>query len=243
MGVTRMAGVAAAFGRDLDFDLDRITTIIGQARRAGVALLVLPDAALGGYLDDLRNPDPAELPPALAPDDPLLHKIAEAAAEMVVCLGYCEAGPDGRRYPRRLPVLEYPTHAELRRVDATTTWTTSVCTGSLLLGAAGLLDGRRATSHWLALEQLTRFGAEPTGERVVFDGKYVTAAGVSAGIDMALRLVARIAGDEVAQGVQLGIEYDPQPPFDAGSPEKAPAAVVDFVDAQLRPMVEGRIPA
>lgn len=78
---------------------------------------------------------------------------------------------------------------------------------------------------------------------MVFDGKYVTAAGVSAGIDMALRLVARIAGDEVAQGVQLGIEYDPQPPFDAGSPEKAPAAVVDFVDAQLRPMVEGRIPA
>lgn len=139
--------------------------------------------------------------------------------------------PDG-------PVVQW-----LRRVDATTTWTTSVCTGSLLLGAAGLLDGRRATSHWLALEQLTAFGAAPTGERVVFDGKYVTAAGVSAGIDMALRLVARIAGDEVAQGVQLGIEYDPQPPFDAGSPEKAPEAVVDFVDAQLRPMVEGRIPA
>ena len=98
MGVTRLAGVAAAFGRDLDFDLDRITSIIGQARRAGVALLVLPDAALGGYLEDLRHPDPAELPPALAPDDPLLHKIADAAAEMVVCLGFCEAGPDGRRY-------------------------------------------------------------------------------------------------------------------------------------------------
>ena len=94
----RMAGVAAAFGRDLEFDLARITAIIDQARRAGVALLVLPDAALGGYLSDLRRPDPDTLPPALAPDDPLLAKIAELAAEMVVCLGYCEAAPDGRRY-------------------------------------------------------------------------------------------------------------------------------------------------
>ena len=98
MGVTRMAGVAAAFGRDLDFALARITMIIDQARRADVDLLVLPDAALGGYLDDLRHPDPASLPPALAPDDPLLHKIADLAAAMVVCLGYCEAAPDGRRY-------------------------------------------------------------------------------------------------------------------------------------------------
>ena len=98
MGVTRMAGVAAAFGRDLDFDLARITTIVDQARRAGVGLLVLPDAALGGYLDDLRDPDPESLPPALTPDDPLLAKIADVAAEMVVCLGYCEAGPQGQRY-------------------------------------------------------------------------------------------------------------------------------------------------
>jgi predicted amidohydrolase len=96
MGVTRLAGVAAAFGRDLDFDLARITTTVDQARRAGVGLLVLPDAALGGYLDDLRDPDPASLPPALEPDDPLLAKIADVAADMVVCLGYCEAGPDGR---------------------------------------------------------------------------------------------------------------------------------------------------
>ncbi|MEU9232371.1 DJ-1/PfpI family protein [Streptomyces subrutilus] len=114
----------------------------------------------------------------------------------------------------------------LRDVDATTTWTTSVCTGSLLLAAAGLLDGRRAAGHWLYLDQLPRFGAEPTGERVVFDGKYVTAAGVSAGIDMGLTLLGRIAGDEFAQTVQLMTEYDPQPPYDAGSPEKAPAELV-----------------
>lgn len=114
----------------------------------------------------------------------------------------------------------------LRAVDTTTTWTTSVCTGSLLLAAAGLLDGRRSAGHWLYLDRLPRFGAEPTGERVVFDGKYVTAAGVSSGIDMGLTLLGRIAGDEVAQTVQLMTEYDPQPPYDAGSPDKAPAELV-----------------
>ncbi|MBT2470133.1 DJ-1/PfpI family protein [Streptomyces sp. ISL-66] len=127
----------------------------------------------------------------------------------------------------------------LRFVDATTTWTTSVCTGSTLLAAAGLLDGRRATSHWLYLDRLPLFGAEPTGERVVFDGKYVTAAGVSSGIDMGLALLGRIAGDEYAQTVQLMTEYDPQPPYDAGSPEKAPAEIV----ARLReftPRAESR---
>ncbi|WP_416977281.1 DJ-1/PfpI family protein [Streptomyces sp. T028] len=122
----------------------------------------------------------------------------------------------------------------LRTVDATSTWTTSVCSGSLLLAAAGLLRGRRATSHWLALEQLRAFGAEPTGERVVFDGKYVTAAGVSAGIDMGLALLGRIAGDDHARAVQLGTEYDPQPPYDAGAPHKAPAHLVDALRARSR---------
>lgn len=122
----------------------------------------------------------------------------------------------------------------LRTVDATSTWTTSVCTGSVLLAAAGLLDGRRATSHWLALDFLRRFGAEPTEERVVFDGKYVTAAGVSAGIDMGLTLLGRIAGDEHAQAVQLLTEYDPQPPYDAGSPRKAPAHLVAEFRASSR---------
>ncbi|MFI8288471.1 DJ-1/PfpI family protein [Streptomyces sp. ms191] len=116
--------------------------------------------------------------------------------------------------------------AWLRTADATSTWTTSVCTGSLILGGAGLLSGRRATAHWLALDELVPLGAEPTGERVVFDGKYVTAAGVSSGIDMALHLLGRIAGDATAQTVQLLTEYDPQPPYDAGSPEKAPAEIV-----------------
>jgi transcriptional regulator GlxA family with amidase domain len=122
----------------------------------------------------------------------------------------------------------------LRTVHQTSTWTTSVCTGSLILAAAGLLDGKRATSHWLALEALGRLGAQPVSERVVFDGKIVTAAGVSAGIDMALALVARIAGEQVAQAIQLGIEYDPRPPFDAGSPAKAPAEIVALLSARSR---------
>jgi transcriptional regulator GlxA family with amidase domain len=117
----------------------------------------------------------------------------------------------------------------LRTAHETTTWTTSVCTGSLLLGAAGILEGRRATSHWAYRDQLRSFGAEPVSERVVEDGKVITAAGVSAGIDMALHLARRVAGDEVAQAIQLGIEYDPDPPFDAGSPHKAPDSIVEMV--------------
>jgi putative intracellular protease/amidase len=121
----------------------------------------------------------------------------------------------------------------LRRVHETSKWTTSVCTGSLLLGAAGILKGLRATTHWAQLERLADFGAEPTGERVVFQGKVVTAAGVSSGIDMALALTAREYGDELAQALQLGIEYDPQPPFDAGSPQKAPPAILEIVRKRL----------
>jgi putative intracellular protease/amidase len=119
----------------------------------------------------------------------------------------------------------------IRRAHETSQWTTSVCSGSLLLGAAGVLDGLEATSHWLDLEDLERYGARPTGRRVVEQGKVITAAGVSSGIDMALTLAARIAGPEVAQAIQLGIEYDPQPPFDAGSVEKAPAEIVELVRA------------
>ncbi len=119
----------------------------------------------------------------------------------------------------------------LRRVDRETKWTTSVCTGSLLLGAAGLLDGKRATTNWLALDSLAEFGAEPVGGRFVEDGKVITAAGVTAGIDMALHLVSREVGPELAQAVQLGIEYDPDPPFDSGSPEKAPPEIVELVSA------------
>jgi putative intracellular protease/amidase len=117
----------------------------------------------------------------------------------------------------------------IRRAHETSQWTTSVCTGSLLLGAAGVLDGLDATCHWLDLEALERYGARPTVRRVVEQGKVITAAGVSSGIDMGLALAARLAGPEVAQAIQLGIEYDPQPPFDAGSPEKAPPEIVELL--------------
>jgi putative intracellular protease/amidase len=125
-----------------------------------------------------------------------------------------------------------PVHDWLRAVDERSTWTTSVCTGSLILAAAGLLKGKRATSHWLALEELRGLGVDAVSERVVFDGKHVTAAGVSAGIDMALALAAKIADEPTAQAIQLGIEYDPQPPFDAGSPERAPVEIVQALRAR-----------
>ncbi len=122
----------------------------------------------------------------------------------------------------------------LIQADKTTTWTTSVCTGALILAAAGLLTGREATTYWLAHDELARLGARPRQERYVFDGKYVTAAGVSAGIDMALALAAKIAGDEVAQRIQLGIEYDPRPPFSAGAEATAPPEVVAAFRARNR---------
>jgi putative intracellular protease/amidase len=113
-------------------------------------------------------------------------------------------------------------------------WTTSVCTGSLVLAAAGILDGLEATTHWLEYELLERLGARPVARRVVEQGKVITAAGVSSGIDMALVLAAHIAGDDVAKAIQLGIEYDPEPPFDSGSPAKADARLVDLVTRAAR---------
>jgi putative intracellular protease/amidase len=117
----------------------------------------------------------------------------------------------------------------VRQAHQTSVWTTSVCTGALLLAAAGILDGLEATTHWSARDELAALGAIPVARRVVRHGRIVTAAGVSAGIDMALFLAAEIAGDQVAQAIQLGIEYDPQPPFDSGSLEKAPAEIVALV--------------
>jgi putative intracellular protease/amidase len=122
------------------------------------------------------------------------------------------------------PMLDW-----IRGAHERSRFTTAVCTGSLLLGAAGLLDGLEATTHWLELEALSDFGARPTGRRVVEQGKVITAAGVSSGIDMALVLAARIAGEDVAKAIQLGIEYDPQPPFDCGSPAKAPEPLRELV--------------
>jgi transcriptional regulator GlxA family with amidase domain len=109
----------------------------------------------------------------------------------------------------------------LRSVSPTATWTTSVCTGSVLLAEAGLLTGRPATTHWIAREALAGYGVDVRDERVVRDGQVVTAAGVSAGIDMGLTLAGLLWGEEVARVVQLLLEYDPQPPFDSGSPERA----------------------
>ena len=132
-------------------------------------------------------------------------------------------------FGNRMLLEHEPLHDWIRDVHETSTWTTSVCTGSLLLAAAGLLDGAPATTHWLAREKLAELGAKPVPDRIVEHGKIVTAAGVSSGIDMALHLVQTINGPEVAQAVQLGIEYDPQPPLDAGSPEKAPPEIVELV--------------
>jgi putative intracellular protease/amidase len=121
----------------------------------------------------------------------------------------------------------------IRQAHPHTDWTTSVCTGALLLGAAGLLKGLPATTHWSAYGALASYGAQPTEQRVVTSGRIVTGAGVSAGIDLALTLAADIAGPEVAQTIQLAIEYDPHPPFDAGSPSKAPKPIYDMAVAAL----------
>jgi len=150
--------------------------------------------------------------------DHTLEELTEADAVLV-------PGGEGNR-----PLLgDERLLAWLREIDATTRWTTSVCTGSLLLGAASLLEGKRATCNWLFLDRLAEYGADPVGGRYVEDGKLLTAAGVTAGLDMALHLVSREAGPEIAQAVQLGLEYDPDPPFDSGSPEKAPAPIVELV--------------
>lgn len=127
----------------------------------------------------------------------------------------------------------------IRHAHEHSQWTTSVCTGSLLLGAAGVLKGVPATSHWLELDALSDYGASPTGRRVVEHGKVITAAGVSSGIDMGLALVAKIAGDEFAKTIQLLIEYDPEPPFDSGSPAKADKETVE----NLRRLAAGQAAA
>ena len=125
-------------------------------------------------------------------------------------------------------------------------WVTSVCTGSLILGAAGLLRGYRATSHWAWRDYLGLFGAEPVAERVVFDRNRVTGGGVTAGIDFALALVAAIEGEENARAIQLGLEYDPHPPFDSGTPDKAGEDLVRRVherSSRIAPDSEDRIRA
>ena len=122
----------------------------------------------------------------------------------------------------------------IRTAHETTTYTTSVCTGALLLGAAGVLEGKTATTHWLSYDALAEYGATPTEQRVVREGKVFTAAGVSAGIDLALTLVGKQWGDDLAEGLQLAIEYDPQPPYDRGAPSKARPEIVELISAVMR---------
>lgn len=116
--------------------------------------------------------------------------------------------------------------AEVRRLGQGARYVTSVCTGSLILGAAGLLRGKRAACHWTSRDLLTLFGAIPDSGRVVRDGNIITGGGVTAGIDFAITVLAELAGEEVAQTIQLGLEYAPEPPFQAGRPELAPASVL-----------------
>lgn len=128
----------------------------------------------------------------------------------------------------------------LRRQAEAAQWITSVCTGSLVLGAAGLLKGYRATTHWASHDQLAAFGAIPVHERWVIDRNRASGGGVTAGIDFALALIAQMAGEAAAKAIQLGIEYDPAPPFSAGSPEGAGAAVVEQLRPAMAPMLDKR---
>ncbi|MCB9765656.1 MAG: DJ-1/PfpI family protein [Alphaproteobacteria bacterium] len=151
--------------------------------------------------------------------------IAEVDAPDIVLV---PGGPGSRAALKDPRILDW-----LRRVHRTTRFTTSVCTGSLVLAAAGLLDGVEATTYWACMDELAALGAVPVRERVVERGRIVTAAGVSSGIDMALTLAARIGGDALGQALQLGIEYDPAPPFDCGNPARAPKEIVEMVAALI----------
>lgn len=167
-------------------------------------------------------------------DTGMLSVLAEASfddvesCDVLMVPGAQDALAAARRDPEML--------GWLARVHETTTWTTSVCSGSLLLAGAGLLQGLPATTHWAAMEQLAELGAIAVAERVVDAGagtRIITGAGVSAGIDMALTLAAKIAGDDTARAIQLGIEYDPAPPFDAGSVDKADPDLVAAIRGAL----------
>ena len=173
----------------------------------------------------------AAQPGTVSDEDGLLHLRVDASFDDV-------PRPDvvvvpGGTITRRIALDRGPIVEWIAAVHPTTTFTASVCTGALLLGAAGLLEGLHATTHWGAYDDLASYGAHPTEQRVVRQGKVFTAAGVSAGIDLALTLAAELQGPEMAQAIQLGIEYDPQPPFDAGAPSKAPAAIRELVESAM----------
>jgi transcriptional regulator GlxA family with amidase domain len=138
-------------------------------------------------------------------------------------------GPGIEKACRNRDLLDW-----LAAAHRTARWTTAVCTGALLLGAAGILEGRRATTHWLAHQHLRTYGAQLTHERVVVDEPVITAAGVSAGIDMALTLAGLLAGDQIAQAIQLSLEYAPEPPYTTGSPATASPELIARVRASAQ---------
>ena len=179
-------------------------------------------------LPDTRVIFTAGRPGPVTADTGMLSLVAEAAIAEVPHpdIVLVPGGPGQEQQ-----MADRPVHQWLREADTASSWTTSVCTGSLILAAAGLLAGRKATSHWLALDALPAYGVEPVSRRVVLDGKYITAAGVSAGIDMALELAGRIAGGPAAQAIQLMIEYDPH---------KAPADMVARMRLRSRHTAEAR---
>ena len=144
-------------------------------------------------------------------------------------------GPGQQDLMEDVVVLEF-----LRKQASGAKYVTSVCTGSLVLGAAGLLKGRRATSHWAALEHLKPLGAIPVSDKVVMDGNVITGAGVTSGIDFALAVAALLEGEDVARQIQLQIEYDPSPPFNSGSPKTASIELLALVRGRLAPLNEQR---
>jgi putative intracellular protease/amidase len=216
----------------------------GYGAAMDVAILLFPNVnaldAVGPYevlrhLPDARLRFVAPVPGPQSTEDGALALVADASFDDVTAADVLVV-PGGRG---EVAIRESERALEwVRAIDAASTWTTSVCTGSLILARAGLLAGRRATSHWTALETLRALGAEPTEERVVVEGKIVTAAGVSSGIDMALWLAGQLASEEQAKAIQLGIEYDPQPPFDSGSTAKAHPELVDRMFRASRFFVE-----
>jgi cyclohexyl-isocyanide hydratase len=161
----------------------------------------------------------------LTADSGLVFGGLEKLSSIERCDLICVPGGQGQA----AAVMDSDFVAEVRRLGQTARYVTSVCTGSLILAAAGLLQGKRAACHWAWREMLAEAGAIPDPGRVVRDGNVISGGGVTAGIDFALSLVAELWSPEVAQAIQLSIEYDPAPPFDAGRPEKAPPAVLEIV--------------
>ncbi len=204
-----------------------------------VAMVLFPELTqldLTGPFEILRRIPGARVSLVAKTREPV---VAEGGLAIVPMATFAEAGacdvlfvPGG--WGQVAAADDAETLAFVRAAGERARWVTSACTGALLLGAAGLLEGYRATTHWAYVDLLPIVGAIPTAGRVVIDRNRITAGGVTAGIDFALRLVAEVAGDHVAQAIQLGLEYDPMPPFRAGHPDSAPPALVAELRAQLQ---------